>query len=137
MEKMINKATIVIQPMGLYELAILKWNGFDPAHKDWPNLKSHFGKAYNVCLRLGADTTNANWYHGMANATDGVDDSSIGSICESLGAIQVANNANFQVINDNMSAMSEDVQTTTSYLCPSRLSSCSYHHLSAVIWTRW
>ena len=30
---------------------------------------------------------------------------------ESFGAIQVANNANFQVTSDNMSAMSEDVQT--------------------------
>ena len=45
---MIDKATIVIQQMGLYELAILEWNGMDPVNKDWPNLKSHFGETYNV-----------------------------------------------------------------------------------------
>ena len=84
-----------IQQTGLYKLAILKWNGFDPVNKDWPNLKSHFGKAYDVSLRLGAGTANANGYHGTANATDGVNNDSLGLIPESFDAIQVANNANF------------------------------------------
>ena len=48
MDQMIDKATISIQQTGLYELAILEWNGIDPVNKDWPNLKSHFGEAYNV-----------------------------------------------------------------------------------------
>ena len=89
-----NKATITIQQISLHELAILKWNGFGPVNKDWPNLKSNFGEAYDVRLRSGADTVDANGYHGVANATDGVDDDIIGSIRESFGAIQVANNAN-------------------------------------------
>ena len=111
MEQMINKATIAIQQTGLYESAILGWNGFDPVNKDWPNFKSHFGEVYDIRLRSGAGTGNANGYHGASNATNGVNNNSLGSIRESFGAIQVANNANFQVTNDKMSAISEDVQT--------------------------
>ena len=34
MEQVINKATIAIQQMGVYKLAILEWNCFDPVNKD-------------------------------------------------------------------------------------------------------
>ena len=54
---------------------------------------------------------NANGYHGASNATGRVDDDSLGLIHESFGTIHVANNANFQVMNNNMSDISEDVQT--------------------------
>ena len=84
-----------IQQTGLYKLAILELNGFDPVNKDWLTLMSYFGKVYDVRLRLGAGTANANGYHGTANATDGVNNDSLGSIPESFDAIQVANNANF------------------------------------------
>ena len=45
------------------------------------------------------------------NTTNATDNNSISLIQESFGAIQVANNANFQVANDNMSAMTQDLQT--------------------------
>ena len=108
---MIDKATITIQQTGLYKLAILECNGFDPVNKDWPDLKSHFGEAYDVHLTPGAGTANANGYQSAANDTNGVGNNSLGLIHESFGAIQVANNANFHVTNDNISAMSEDIQT--------------------------
>ena len=55
--------------IGLYKLAILKWNGFDAGHKTWPDFKAHFGKAYDTFLRLEAGTANVNGYHvaGMTN----------------------------------------------------------------------
>ena len=56
---MINKAHIGVQQTDLYEL-ILKWNGFDPVNKTWPDFKAHFGEAYDTCLRLGAGTANTN-----------------------------------------------------------------------------
>ena len=80
---MIDKATIAIQKTSICELAILEYNGFHPVNKDWPNLKSHFVKAYNARLRSGAGTTNANGYHGAADATDGVDNDSIAPLTKS------------------------------------------------------
>ena len=102
---MIDKVLIVVQQTDLYELAILEWNGFDDGHTTWTDFKVHFGEAYDTCLRSGAGTANANEYHGAANTIIATDDNSISSIHESFGAIPVANNANFQVTNNNMSAM--------------------------------
>ena len=97
-------------------LAILKWNGLDPANKTWPDFKAHFSEAYDTYLRSGAGTVNINGYHGMANATDIADNDSISSIRESFSTVQVASNANFQVTNDNMLAMSKDLQTVRATL---------------------
>ena len=106
MNQMIDKAHIAVQHTGLYELAILEGNGFDPANKTWPEFKAHFGDAYDPCLGSGAGTTNTNGYHGTANAASVANGDSLSLMRESFSAIQVANSANFQVGNDNMSAMS-------------------------------
>ena len=91
-----------IQQTGLYKLAILELNGFDPVNKDWLTLISYFGKVYDVRLRLEAGTVNINGYHDAANATNGVDDDGLVLIHKSFGIIQVANNVNFQVTNGTM-----------------------------------
>ena len=40
---MTDKALTAIQSTGLYETAILEWQGFNPANKTWPELKSWWG----------------------------------------------------------------------------------------------
>ena len=85
---MIDKSYITVQRTGLYELAILEWNRFDPVNKTWPDFKANFGKAWYSCLRLGVDTANTNGYHCAANATDLdlADNDSISSILERVSA---------------------------------------------------
>ena len=111
MDQMIDKAIITVQQTVLYKLVIVKWNGFDANHKTWPDFKAHFGKAYNTRLRSGACTANANGHHGSANAIGATDINSIISISKSFRAIQVAKNANFQLTNDNMAYITQDLQT--------------------------
>ena len=41
MEQLIDKAIMAIQRTGLYELALLEWQGFDAANKTWQQLKLH------------------------------------------------------------------------------------------------
>ena len=64
----------------------------------------------------GAGTANTNVHHWAANTTNVANDNSISSMRGIFGAIQVTNNTNFQVTNDNMSAMSEDLQTVRAAL---------------------
>ena len=37
----------------LFSTALLERNGFDPANKDWANLKAHFGEAYQLFITSG------------------------------------------------------------------------------------
>ena len=116
MVQVIDKAHIAVQQTGLYELAIPEWNGFNSINKNWPDLKIHFGEVYNTRLRSRAGTVNSNGYHGAANATDITNDGSISLMQENFSDIQLANNANFQVTNDNMSVLSEVLQTIRAVL---------------------
>ena len=109
MEQLIDKAVMAIQATGLYPTALMEWNGFDEVNKTWPELKSHFTKAYDILLTSGAGTAAQNGYHGMNNATEG-DDDSIGSIKSSLQTIHLANNANAQAMNENISAITEEAR---------------------------
>ena len=102
---MIDKALIAIQSTGLFEIAVLEWNGFDAMNQTWPEFKEHFAEAYDSRLASGAGTASQNGYHNAYNA---VDDDSIGSIKESLAGLQMANNANCQQLNDNLSAITQE-----------------------------
>ena len=104
-EQMIDKALIAIQSTGLFEIAVLEWNGFDAMNQTWPEFKEHFAEAYDSRLASGAGTASQNGYHNAYNA---VDDDSIGSIKESLAGLQMANNANCQQLNDNLSAITQE-----------------------------
>lgn len=106
MEQMIDKGVMAIQSTGLYQTAMLEWNGFDPANKTWPELKSHFSEAYEIHLATALDTAGGAGYHGMNNAEG--DDDSLGSIQQSLAGIQLANNANAQTMMDSLSAITEE-----------------------------
>ena len=102
---MADKALTAIQSTGLYETAILEWQGFNPANKTWPELKSHFGEAYEIRIASGAGTSRG---HGYVNkAMDDNDD----SITQSIQTIQLANNANNQVMNDNISQITTQTES--------------------------
>ena len=103
-EQMVDKALTAIQSTGLYETAVLEWQGFDAANKTWPELKSHFGEAYEIRIASGAGTARS---HGYVNMATDDDDDSLTSIVES---IQLANNANNQVINDNISQITAETR---------------------------
>ena len=106
-EQMVDKALTAIQRTGLYETAVLEWQGFAQANKTWPELKSHFGEAYEIRIASGAGTARG---HGYVNNTMDDDDDSIASITQSIQSIQVANNANNQVMNDNISQITAETQ---------------------------
>ena len=107
-EQMVDKAITAIQSTGLYETAILEWQGFDDANKTWPELKSHFGEAYEIRIASGAGTARG---HGYANNTMDDDDDSIASITQSIHTIQLANNASNQVMNDNISQITSQTES--------------------------
>ena len=73
---MIDKALIAIQSTGLFEIAVLEWNGFDAMNQTWPEFKEHFAEAYDSRLASGAGTASQSGYHNAYNA---VDDDSIGT----------------------------------------------------------
>ncbi len=50
LKQMIDQAKTSVQQMGLYTLALLKWNNFEEANQTWAQLKLHFTQAYNVHL---------------------------------------------------------------------------------------
>ena len=106
MEQMIDKAIIAIQNTGLYSTAILEWNGFLAANKTWIGLKLHFEEAYELRLASSAGTSRTNGYVNNAEAMD--DDDSINSITASLSTIHLANNANYQALQDNVQAARQE-----------------------------
>ena len=108
MDQLVYNAKTAIQETGLYSMAILEWNGFDPANQNWGELKTHFTEAYDLHLRSAGGTARQAGYHGVNNAEE--DDDSINSIQNSIANIQLANNANAQQMNDNISAMTEETR---------------------------
>jgi len=104
LEQMIDKGVIAIQETGLYQTALLEWNGFAEANQTWPELKSHFTEAYEIQLTTGAGQAG---YHSM-NSAEAADDDSFHSIQQSVANIQMANNANAHQINENLSVMTEE-----------------------------
>eukprot|EP00804_Cyclotella_cryptica_P014650 CCRYP_012669-RA/>CCRYP_012669-RA protein AED:0.66 eAED:0.28 QI:0/0/0/0.66/0/0.33/3/0/1062 len=102
LEQMIDKALIAIQLTGLYERALLEWQDFAEENKTWAQLKLHFEEAYEIRLASGQGTAGMHGY--INNATVEMDDDSITTIHESLHSIQMANNANYQALQDNLQA---------------------------------
>jgi hypothetical protein len=90
LEQVIDKAIIAIQRTGLYEAALLEWQGFNENNKTWEQLKLHFEEAYEIRLASGQGTAVT---HGYVNNTEVYNDNSISTIQESLQSIHLANNA--------------------------------------------
>ena len=101
-EQITNKVLITIQLIGVFEITTMEWNGFDEVNKNWYWLKSHFTDAYDIWLGVGAWTAGMTGCHGVANV---VDNDSLGSITNSIAQIQMANKANVQVLNENISTI--------------------------------
>ena len=109
-EQLINKAVTSAQLTGLYPTALLEWNGFATENKTWPELKKHFTEAYDLLLTTGGGTSGSAGYHGANAATTEEDDDSMTSITTSIANMHIANNANAQVINDNMSSITAETR---------------------------
>ena len=58
-EQLIDKAIMAIQRTGLYETALLEWQGFDEVNKTWQQLKLHFEEAYEIRLASGRGSTQS------------------------------------------------------------------------------
>eukprot|EP00804_Cyclotella_cryptica_P019081 CCRYP_014487-RA/>CCRYP_014487-RA protein AED:0.29 eAED:0.21 QI:0/0/0/1/0.5/0.33/3/0/1151 len=102
LEQMIDKALIAIQLTGLYERALLEWQDFIEDNKTWAQLKLHFEEAYEIRLASSQGTSGMHGY--VNNTTVEMDDDSITTIQDSLHSIQMANDANYQALQDNLQA---------------------------------
>eukprot|EP00804_Cyclotella_cryptica_P024020 CCRYP_020051-RA/>CCRYP_020051-RA protein AED:0.50 eAED:0.38 QI:0/-1/0/1/-1/1/1/0/399 len=101
MEQIIDKAIVAIQLTGLYETVLLEWSGFAEANKTWQQLKLHFEEAYKLRLASGQGTAST---HGYVNSATANDDDSIASIQESIVNFHMANNANYQSMQEVLQA---------------------------------
>eukprot|EP00804_Cyclotella_cryptica_P006988 CCRYP_007119-RA/>CCRYP_007119-RA protein AED:0.63 eAED:0.16 QI:0/0/0/0.5/1/1/2/0/878 len=101
MEQIIHKAIVAIQLTGLYETALHEWSGFTEANKTWQQLKLHFEEAYELRLASGQGTAGT---HGYVNSATATDDNFIASIQESIVNFHMANNANYQSMQDILQA---------------------------------
>eukprot|EP00804_Cyclotella_cryptica_P001036 CCRYP_008351-RA/>CCRYP_008351-RA protein AED:0.69 eAED:0.47 QI:0/-1/0/1/-1/1/1/0/427 len=101
MEQIIDKAVLAIQLTGLYKTALLEWSGFAEANKTWQQLKLHFEEAYELRLASGQGTAGT---HGYVNSATANDVNSIASIQESIVNFHMANNANYQSMQDILQA---------------------------------
>jgi hypothetical protein len=108
LEQVIDKAIIVIQRTGLYETALLEWQGFEENNKTWEQLKLHFEEAYEIRLASGQGTAAT---HGYVNNTEVLDNDSISTIQESLQSIHLANNANYQSLQKHIQATRAETAT--------------------------
>ena len=79
-EHLIERAHMQVKKTGLFQMAVVEWEGFTAENKTWPEWKSHFIEAYELCETSGL-TTSAIGYHGVANAAN---DNDTDSICASI-----------------------------------------------------
>ena len=103
-EQLLDRALDNIKKTGLFIMAVVEWNGFDPANKTWNEFKAHFTEAYEARLDSGPTAATAG-YHGTAMAST-EDDDSLGSIAGSLAQMQMANNANTRVLHESITGIS-------------------------------
>ena len=108
-EQLIDKAIIAIQRTALYERALLEWQDFADENKTWEQLKLHFEEAYESRLASGQGTAATHGYVNNAEAVD--DDDSLNTIQESLNSIHLANNANYQSLQDSLQAARAETAT--------------------------
>eukprot|EP00804_Cyclotella_cryptica_P006044 CCRYP_000272-RA/>CCRYP_000272-RA protein AED:0.46 eAED:0.46 QI:0/-1/0/1/-1/1/1/0/109 len=101
LEQVMDKAISAIQRTGLYETALLEWQGFNDANKTWEQLKLHFEEAYEIRLASGQGTAAT---HGYVHNVKAQDEDSISTIQESLQTIHLANTAQYQSIQDHIQA---------------------------------
>eukprot|EP00804_Cyclotella_cryptica_P003417 CCRYP_018563-RA/>CCRYP_018563-RA protein AED:0.22 eAED:0.19 QI:0/0/0/1/0.33/0.25/4/0/1155 len=71
------------------------------ANKAWQQLKLHFEEAYELRLASGQGTAAT---HGYVNSATANDDDSMASIQESIANFHMANNANYQSMQDILQA---------------------------------
>ena len=109
-DQMTAKAITLIETSGLCPTALLEWNEFNPANKNWQELKAHFGEAYQLLITTGPgqkllqQASNATTQLTLPGATVD-DDDSITTITDVLGSVAMANNTNTQLVRDKISTL--------------------------------
>ena len=101
--QLLDRALDNIKQTGLYMMAFMDWNRYDPANKTWEISKAHFVQAYELRLNSGP-MSGAAVYLGATAAYS--NDDSLGNSSGSLAQMQVANNVNARAPTNNMSAIS-------------------------------
>jgi hypothetical protein len=125
MDQIIDKAIVAIQLMGLYETALLKWSGFAEANKTWQQLKLHFEEAYELRLASGQGTAGT---HGYVNSATSNNNESIASIQESIINFHMANNANYQSMQDVLQAARAETASLRAELQLTQQSFANFAH---------
>ena len=103
LEQLIYQAKIDVMETNLYLLAILEWNGFDPANQTWAGFKLHFTEVYEI-HQQPTQMAGQMGYHG-ANSVMDDNGSSIATLQEGMANMQTAANKNTRVMNSNISSL--------------------------------
>ena len=95
-EQRIERAHMQVKRTGLYQTAVVEWEGFELEFQTWPQWKTHFIEAYELREAAGI-TASAGGYHGAANAAE---DDDANSICASINNMHAAHNAAVQAVSE-------------------------------------
>ena len=124
-EQLIDKAIMAIQRTGLYETALLEWQGFDEVNKTWQQLKLHFEEAYEIRLASGRGTAGSHGYVNLMTDAE-TDDDSIASIKESINNIHIANNTNYAQIKEHLAVSRAETAALRAELAAAKQEMANY-----------
>ena len=96
LEQMMDMAIMTLQITGLYQQALTEWERMLPTQCTWDNLKTHFADAYNTKLIASTNTTGQHGFASNIVYTDEALKNIELSLTHELSNLQVANNANYQ-----------------------------------------
>ena len=88
--------------------ALLEWNGFDLANKDWANLRAHFGEAYQIFTTsgpAGRKVLSEIIVNAQGLTKQGGKDDGITVITNALGEVIMSNNAAAQAMREEMATL--------------------------------
>ena len=102
---MVGKAITSIENSRLFPTALLEWNGYKAANKDWANLKAHYSKAYTLLITTGPEGTRLNMAVTVRTTKEDFqdeNDSSLTTLTNTLGKMAMANNASNQAVKEDI-----------------------------------
>ena len=120
-DQMVGKALTSVETCGLFQMALLEWNGFAPGNRNWAEFKVHFSEAYQIPITAGGGVQ----MHGLPlagnmediqdNQADG-DDSSIMTMVEQMNQIQMQSTATHQALFGQIADLKGALDTVVSTL---------------------
>ena len=107
MSQMVGKAKTGIEHCGLFPTALLEFNAFDEANKDWGNITSDFGEAYENLIIMGPGIRVPGTIANIQELEG--KDNSLGTITDAMGSMPMVNNVNTQEIRGDVSALRQEL----------------------------